>query len=257
MSGPLVSVILPVYDGERFIAQALNSVFAQDHDDLDVIVVDDGSNDGTASVLARYQGRIRVIAQENAGPAAARNTGLAHARGDLLAFIDADDLWHPRKLELQLKELAAAPDADVSVCNVLNFWNGDPGEEREVLRAREYEIVNEGGIVQAVLVRRAVFDRIGGFDPRLGFGEDTDFYFRLDESGIKQRMLEQILGYRRIHAGNMTANWPVSKREILLDLCRTAIGRRRADGPLFPVDRRQEGQVAPGPQSGQKPDGSG
>ena len=240
MSRPVVSVVLPVYNGERFIAHALNSVFAQDYDALDVVVVDDGSTDGTAAVLARYDGRIRVFAQENAGPAAARNTGLRHARGEVLAFIDADDLWHPRKLELQLNELAAAPEADISVCHVRNFWNGDPGEEREVLRARQYETVNEGGVVQAALVRRAVFDEIGAFDPRLRFGEDSDFYVRVAESGLKQRMLEQVLGYRRIHADNMTADWPVSKRDILLGLCKAAIDRRRADGPLFPVGRGLE-----------------
>jgi len=257
MSGPLVSVILPVFNGERFLAHALNSVFAQGHDDLDVVAVDDGSTDGTAAVLARYQGRIRVIAQENAGPAAARNTGLAHARGDILAFIDADDLWHPRKLETQLKELAAAPDTEVSICHVLNFWNGDPGEEIDVLRARDYEILNEGAVVQAVLVRREVFDRIGGFDPRLRFGEDTEFYVRLEQSGIKKRMLEQVLGYRRIHAANMTADWPVSKREILVDLCKSVLDRRRSNGTVASVDRSSKGQVATGLQSSRKPGGSG
>ena len=255
MTGPVVSVVLPVYNGERFIAHALNSVFAQDYENLDVVVVDDGSTDGTAAVLARYGERIRVVTQENGGPAVARNTGLAHSRGEVLAFIDADDLWHPRKLELQLEELAAAPEVEVSICHVRNFWNGDPREESDILRTREYETLNKGGVVQAALVRRAVFDEIGAFDPRLRFGEDTDFYIRVGESGIRQQVLERVLGYRRIHLDNMTADWPVPKKDILFDLLKTAIDRRRTGGPVIPTGRSLKDHLNRGPRSGGKPVG--
>jgi glycosyltransferase involved in cell wall biosynthesis len=253
MNGPLISVILPVHNGERFVAHALNSVFAQGYDDLDVVVVDDGSTDGTAAVLARYGARITVIAQENAGPAGARNTGLAHARGDIVAFIDADDLWHPRKLEVQLRELVAEPRVELSICYVRDFWNGDPRDESRVLEARQYSGLNKGNVVQAALVRQAVFDEIGAFDPRLRFGEDTDFYIRVAEYGIEHRMLEQVLGYRRIHADNMTADWPENHLDIKLALGKAMIDRRRSGCSRAPTRQSLREQLGPGRRSGGNP----
>jgi len=110
---PLVSVILPTYNAMAFLAQAVESVLTQDYSQMELLVIDDGSTDGTADHAALQDPRIRVLRQKNAGPAAARNLGLAHAQGELVAFIDADDFWLPGKLRTQVAYLLAHPDVHI------------------------------------------------------------------------------------------------------------------------------------------------
>ena len=107
MSAPTVTCIVPVFNGERYLREALDSIVAQSHQTLDVLLVDDGSTDASAAVAKSYGDRIRYFFQPNAGPAAARNVGLAAAQGEFVAFLDADDRWHPEKLTLQLARFAA------------------------------------------------------------------------------------------------------------------------------------------------------
>ncbi|MEO9255789.1 MAG: glycosyltransferase family A protein, partial [Tepidiformaceae bacterium] len=109
MTDPLVSVIIPMYNSARYIAAALESVYAQDFTSFEIIVVDDGSTDGSADI-ARAHGTALLLRQENLGPAAARNAGLRGANGTLIAFLDSDDIWLPQKLRLQVDFLAANPD---------------------------------------------------------------------------------------------------------------------------------------------------
>jgi glycosyltransferase involved in cell wall biosynthesis len=123
----VVSCIVPVYNGERYLAEALESILGQTYRSLEVIVVDDGSTDGTAAVLATYRQRITCLHQTNAGHAAARNRGLAVARGEFVAFLDADDLWHPEKLARQMARFQARPELDASVTHVQNFWMAELG----------------------------------------------------------------------------------------------------------------------------------
>src|SRR5689334_9621809 len=132
---PLVSCVVPVYNGERYLAEALDSILAQTHRPLQAIVADDGSTDGTAAVAAAYGDRVLVLRQANAGPAAARNLGLAAARGEYVAFLDADDLWHPRKLERQLARFRARPQLDYCVSLMQNFWMPELAEEAARYRA--------------------------------------------------------------------------------------------------------------------------
>jgi glycosyltransferase involved in cell wall biosynthesis len=110
-----VSCIVPVFNGERFVAEALESILAQTYRPIDVIVADDGSTDGTAAILSGYGGRIRVVTQPTAGPAATRNLGLEAARGEFVAFLDADDVWHPEKLAKQVRRFAARPGLQACV----------------------------------------------------------------------------------------------------------------------------------------------
>ena len=104
MSAPLISCIVPVYNGERFLSQTLDSVLGQTYRPLEVLLSDDGSTDGTPQIAARYSKRIRYLTHANTGPGAARNRGLRLARGDFVALLDADDLWHPEKLERQMAQ---------------------------------------------------------------------------------------------------------------------------------------------------------
>src|SRR4051794_39471252 len=129
MSAPTVSCIVPVFNGERYLREALDSILAQSHSALDVLVVDDGSTDDSAPLAKSYGDRLRYFFQPNAGPAAARNVGLAAARGEFVAFLDADDRWHPHKLTLQLARFGARPELDYCVTHVQNFWVPELKEE--------------------------------------------------------------------------------------------------------------------------------
>ena len=130
---PTVSCVIPAYNAERHIERALESVFAQTLPADEVIVIDDGSDDRTEDVLARFGDRIRTVRQQNRGPAAARNRGIDLATGDLIAFQDADDEWHSEKLAKQVAVLAARPEADVCITHLRNVWASDLATERVAL----------------------------------------------------------------------------------------------------------------------------
>ena len=131
-----ISCVIPCYNGERFLGAALDSVIAQTLPPAEIIVVDDGSTDGsTADVAANYGSRVTYLRQDNAGPAAARNRGLACARGDFVAFLDADDLWHQDKLARQAVRFEARPELDISVTHLRAFWEFEVRHEQDALRA--------------------------------------------------------------------------------------------------------------------------
>lgn len=193
---PLVSAIIPTYNRAHIVCEAIESVLAQTYPHIEVIVVDDGSKDDTLARLQQYGDRIRVVSQANAGPAAARNRGIAVARGDLIAFLDSDDIWLPEKTEQQvaLMEGAGAP-VPCCLSNILMKWNsGDrtsfdiawlrPSAEAglwlnvdEVLVTR-FVLFNQG-----IMIRREVLEKIGGFDESIRYLEDYEFPLRLSLEG--------------------------------------------------------------------------
>src|SRR5262245_64311987 len=119
----LVSCIVPVHNGERYLAQAIQSIIGQTYSSLEIIIADDGSTDGTRDVAAGFGGRIQYLHQLNSGAASARNLGLRGANGEFVAFLDADDLWLPEKLERQMKCFMARPELGYCVTYVQNFWD--------------------------------------------------------------------------------------------------------------------------------------
>lgn len=121
MKQPLISCIVPVYNGELYLREAIDSILAQTYRPLEIIVVDDGSTDATPDVVAGYGDRLRYIRQPNAGPGAARNHGLNLAQGEFIAFLDADDLWHPDKLARQMTRFLNRPDLDLCITYAQHF----------------------------------------------------------------------------------------------------------------------------------------
>ncbi|HUS09850.1 MAG TPA: glycosyltransferase [Pyrinomonadaceae bacterium] len=182
---PTVSVVIPTYNSAHFLPKALASVQAQQWPALEIIVVDDGSTDGTETVVSGLSGTgdLRFIRQENAGAASARNTGIASAKGEWIAFLDADDVWLPGKLRAQFAELQNQPDAAFSYTDVtLRFASGDQSELEcgNVGLPLLTQLV--GGNLFAtptVLVRRDCLERVGLFDAQLRTGEDWDLWMRL------------------------------------------------------------------------------
>lgn len=228
MSESLVSCTVPVYNGERFLRDAVNSILAQSHKALEVIIVDDGSTDGTPAVARSFSEQVRYVRQDNAGPAAARNRGIAEARGRFLAFLDADDLWLPEKLARQIAMLEGDPTIDCSVCLVQNVWMG--ATEDESTRWREHP---RGGALPGytsagMLVRREAVEMVGGFDPSLGHADSADWFVRARSAGLKDRLLPEVLVHRRLHDDNRSEQHSDASRDEFLQLLKRSLGDRRA-----------------------------
>jgi glycosyltransferase involved in cell wall biosynthesis len=212
MNMPKVSVVMPVYNGERFLRESLESVFAQTFQDVEVICVDDGSTDHSADVLQQYGPMIRVLPQVNAGQSAARNAGVASARGQYVAFLDQDDLWYPSKLMTQV----AALDADSNV--VLVHCDFDMIDERgqlvrqgaglseraSALASPMGQLIGEALIFpSAMMIRKQGYRHIGGFHSELQGFEDFDLIARLKQKGGFVMLGEAGMAYR-LHAQGFT-----------------------------------------------------
>jgi glycosyltransferase involved in cell wall biosynthesis len=199
MAGPLVSAIMPVYNGEAFLEAALESLLAQEYEPFEVVVCDDGSTDGTAEILAAHPS-VRVVRQENAGAAAARNTAVAASNGEYVAFFDADDLWPPTRLARQVEYLLAHPDV-ACVLGRQEWMNPPPWLTRDPVYGDL-----DGIPLLSAMIKRSVFDELGGFDPSFRVAEDTDLLFRMRERQIEIAVLPEIVLHRRFHGGNLTAD---------------------------------------------------
>lgn len=203
-----ISCVIPVLNGERYIRAAIESVLQQSVSIAEVIVVDDGSTDATADVVASFGDAVRYLHQENAGVSAARNRGVAIATGDFICFLDADDRFDPEKTRVQLDHFAAVPELVFCDAHTQYFWSEEMSEAARAADSRfDHDFWHEQapGHISTWLVRRAAFTEIGVFDETLRFSEDTDWLLRLKDAGAAVATLPQCLSYRRLHADNVTA----------------------------------------------------
>lgn len=230
MSSHRVSCVVPVYNGERFLAEALESILGQTHPPYEVLVVDDGSTDGTAEVARGLGSSVRHVYQENAGPVVARNRGVAEARGDYLAFLDADDLWHPEKLARQLERFELRPELAYVASLTQNFWEDEVADERERMRDHARSRPIPGYVTQTLLIRRSWMDRVGPFDASLKHGDSADWIQRADEAGALSELVDEVLAYRRLHSANRSRTMETSSRDEFLHLLKARLDRRRSPG---------------------------
>jgi glycosyltransferase involved in cell wall biosynthesis len=204
-----ISAVIPTYNYARFLREAIDSALAQTYAPLEIIVVDDGSIDETPEVLAEYGERIRVVRQQNQGVAMARNTGIAAARGEIIAFLDSDDLWEPRKLELQIARFEADPSLGLVHCGVEMFGAGgntlqvylgglEGWVAGEMLRLDREVIIALGS---SIMVPKRVAEEIGGFDQRLPPSEDWDFCYRIATRYPIGYVAEVLMRYRMHDSG--------------------------------------------------------
>ena len=221
-----VSVIIPLYNGERYLRQALDSVLNQSFAPFEVIVVNDGSTDGSSDILDTYGKRIVRIDQTNAGTAAARNAGVDASEGDLLAFIDQDDYWVEDKLEKQTSILSKDSDTQIAWGLVQQFMSPELSEGfRRRYRCQEEPV--SGYLPSALLIRRKAFEQIGPFNTRWKIGEWADWYARYKQSGVLSENVPVIVTYRRIHEGNKGITMAEDRKEYI-SLIRENIKRKRA-----------------------------
>jgi glycosyltransferase involved in cell wall biosynthesis len=235
MSQALVSCIVPVFNGERYLREALDSILAQTYRPLEVVVADDGSTDGSAAVAAAYGDRARWLSQPTAGPAATRNLGLRAARGEFVAFLDADDLWHPEKLSRQVARFAARPELGVSVTHIQNFWIADLVEEAARLRDDPRAGPLPGYVTMTMMARRTLFDSVGPFDESLWHTDAADWFVRVAAQGVVIEMLPDVLAHHRMHRTNLSRRMgPGSRREFVGMVKRSLDWRRRFGEPAPP-----------------------
>jgi glycosyltransferase involved in cell wall biosynthesis len=202
---PLISVIIPTYNVARYVSCAVESALAQSYRPLEVIVVDDGSTDGTAEALKPFGRQIRNVYQPNQGPAVARNRGIREATGPWLAFLDADDRWLPHKLAVQADCLAANPNVGLVHSNLF-FWDEatgqrwQPDRERHLFAGHCYaQFFRRNGVnLSSVLLRRDCLDKAGVFDPRIDkpSTEDYDLWIRIARHFELAYLREPLLLYR-------------------------------------------------------------
>jgi glycosyltransferase involved in cell wall biosynthesis len=217
---PLVSIVIPSYNYGQFVSEAVESVLAQTYSPIEVIVVDDGSTDNTREVLIeRFGDRIRYIYQENKGLPGARNTGIRNATGSFLAFLDADDLWLPTKLEKQMAVMSEKPEVGLVYCSSLrvNTQTGASYTEhcrpdvRGDVRRKVLHRNCIAGSASAALIRRECFDTVGLFDETLRSAEDWDMWIRLSRHYQFDFVPEALIQYR-MHGSQMSSKLATMSR---------------------------------------------
>ena len=224
-----VSIIIPVCNGERYLAAAIQSVLDQSQLPDEVLVIDDGSTDRSAEIAQSFSSPVRYLHQTNLGPAAARNLGIRHATGDVLAFIDADDLWMPDKLALQLAVLSANPAGDAVLGQVENFISPELAESEQNRLAKS--AAQTGSFtIGTMTIRREAFLRIGYFDTRWRHGEFIEWWARAMRLNLAHAVLPDLVLRRRLHATNLTRREPEGRREYLSMLREQLAQRRHPQG---------------------------
>jgi len=227
---PLISCIVSVFNGERYLRQALSSIFAQSYGRIEVIVADDGSTDASQAIATGSLEPIRLVTQVTAGPAATRNLGLETARGEFVAFLDADDLWHREKLTIQAARFRARPELELCVSHVQMFWGDGPSAVPDAYRDHPRTRPVPGYATTAILARRELFDRIGRFRTELWFSDAAEWFLRARQHGTITEVIPETLTYHRMHASNLTRRRSAESRDEFLALMKGHLDRLRRVG---------------------------
>ena len=198
---PQISVIIPIYNDALYIQEAIRSVLSQGIEKLEILVIDDGSTDNFEEKINGFNDpRIRLIKQLNSGAAEARNNGIRNAKGEFIAFLDADDIWAPNKLKLQLEVLINRTDINMVYGQVKEFYDssilGYDDLQKNVMTFVGYSPI-------ALLISKSDFLRVGDFQSKWKVAEFIDWYDRAKYVGLSEFLLPDVLAFRRIHSGNI------------------------------------------------------
>jgi glycosyltransferase involved in cell wall biosynthesis len=237
-AGPEISVIIPVYNGERFLAESIESSLAQHPAPKQVIVIDDASTDGSVEVARRYPEVTLIELETNGGPGRARNRGIAAASGEFIANLDHDDIHIPGRFATQLDYLAEHPEHDLVIGRVQQFHTDDDRPDWAIdadsgqLRGSAAASADDIPMIGTLMCRRSAFELHGDFDETMHFGEDVEWLVRMMDLGAGVGIVAQPLIYRRLHSTNMVSDQGQALRGVLHAMKRRIERRRveRADG---------------------------
>jgi len=228
-------MVIPVYNGERTSGRAIESALSQLYEPLEVLVVDDGSTDASGEIAGLFE-RVRYVHQQNRGPSAARNRGLEEARGEYVAFLDADDEAVPERMRLQVGYLLEHPEVG---CTLARQEVADGGPPPEWV-GRDPTFGDLGGIPLISLVaRRSLLLELGGFDVSLRIAEDRDLLVRMRERGIRIEVIPEVVLKRHFHGGNLSFDRPADPSEHpLLRSLKAKLERERDSAAQPPEEPR-------------------
>ncbi len=237
---PRVSILVPSYNAGKYLKDALDSVYAQTFTDFELIVVDDGSEDDTADVAAQYP-QVRYFPCAHHGVSIARNTAIVQAKGEILTFLDADDLWAPDKLEKQVAYLDSHPDCQLVFTRAANFFEGQ--EDTMSPRQRQLYHASLDNYIITCAFRRSVFETWGMFRTDYPYGEDTQFMFRLCAAGLRlSHCIPEVLYHRRVHDKNLSLTHENVKGKDIFAITADAIRqvrkktKREYDASMSPLE---------------------
>lgn len=219
----MITVIIPVKNQQKFIAQSIESVLEQTYDDYELLVIDGNSTDDTEKIVKYYQ-MVKYIKQKDSGLYSALNLGIHLAAGDFITFNGSDDIWVKDKLETQVSYLMSHPEIQYVVSKIRCFLEPGclpaPGFRLELLTSEPV-----ARILENLMVRKSLFEKIGYFNDELSIAGDVDWYSRAIDANIPMAAIDKVLVYKRIHDGNISMNIAKNNQE-LLQIVKRSIGRK-------------------------------
>ncbi|MEI6331191.1 MAG: glycosyltransferase family A protein [Pseudanabaena sp. ELA645] len=222
---PLVSVIIPVYNREKFLAEAIDSVLAQTYRPIEIIVIDDGSTDKSGEI-ARSYAETKYIYQDNQGVSVARNIGVDAAQGEFLAFLDSDDMWLPNKLETQINYMLKHPEVNITGTEMKNFMESGT-EIPSWFNFEEYvKVIEKTILFHTMVMRKAVFLQVGYFLPDFRSGEDTEWIWRARDFKVSIEQIPQVFTLRRLHGENLSWQTRLEQKTRLFQIMRQSVKRK-------------------------------
>jgi len=230
MSGVRVTAVIPALNAEAYLADAIESALTQTVPPDEVLVIDDGSADRTQLITESFGDPVRYVTQPGRGPSAARNYGMRIARGELVCWLDADDLWHREKTGRQLAAFEADPTLVVCLTHVKLDWDASLAAERAALAGLPRADVVPGFATISMMVRRGAFDTFGPLDESLALADAADWLARARDLGVPMAVLDEPLVRHRMHRSNLTRLHRQRSADEFLGLVKASLDRRRAIG---------------------------
>lgn len=227
MTNPRVTCIIPVYNGERYLGEAIESILDQTYHPIEIVVVDDGSTDATATIVAGFGTRVRYLFQTNAGQVSAMNHGVRAASGDLIASLDADDLWIRGKVARQVAHLGEHPETGAVFGHAQNFWIDELREEAERFRNHRIARPLPAYVCGTMMARRQAISAVGPFDVGMVHGWVPEWVLRARAKGVRIDLLPDLLLHRRLHTVNLSRIFADGSRDEFLRLVKENLDRKR------------------------------
>lgn len=228
MTSPSVTAIIPVHNGTNYVSEAIESCFAQTCPLAEIIVVDDGSTDRTAEIVAGLAPRVNLIKQQRGGHGAALTKGIESARSEFVAFLDHDDVWEPEKTALQLRAMEAQPELEAVFGHVRQFISTELQAELSA-KIQVPDSPQPGIQISAMMIRKSAFARLGLFDSGRNAFAFPNWYARAVNLSLKSKMLPETVSRRRIHQTNYTRSDREDYHQELLSFARNAAAMRRGN----------------------------